>query len=84
MEIASHLFGDVFATDAADDGRGTDFHKNLFTYSPNVQAWLAHDAKLGGNNYNAWTAKYATLGSGSSISPTTSLSRLGIPTSRRV
>lgn len=58
MEIASHLFGDIFATDPADDGRGTDFHKNLFTYSLHVQAWLASDGKLVSNNYNAWTGKY--------------------------
>jgi hypothetical protein len=58
MEIASHLFGDIFATDPADDGRGTDFQKNLFTYSPNVQAWLDSDAKLAGNNYNKWGGKY--------------------------
>lgn len=64
MEIASHLFGDIFATDPADDGRGTDFSKNLFTYIPNVQAWLDADAKLASNNYNAWGAKYAMPGSG--------------------
>jgi hypothetical protein len=58
MEIASHLFGDIFATDPADDGRGTDFRKNLFTYRPNVQAWLASDGKLASNNYNAWSGKY--------------------------
>jgi hypothetical protein len=58
MEISSHLFGDIFATDPADDGTGTDFHKNLFTYNPNVQAWLAGDGKLASNNYNAWTDKY--------------------------
>jgi hypothetical protein len=38
IEIASHLFGDIFATNPGDDGTGTDFHKNLFTYLPNVQA----------------------------------------------
>jgi hypothetical protein len=58
MEIASHLFGDIFATDPSDDGRGTDFHKNLFTYSSNVQAWLAGDGDLTSNNYNAWSGKY--------------------------
>jgi hypothetical protein len=58
LEISSHLFGDVFASDPADDGRGTDFHKNLFTYRANVQNWLAGDGKLTGNNYNAWADKY--------------------------
>ena len=58
MEIASHLFGDIFAGDPADDGRGTEIEKNLFTYNPNVQAWLQSDSKLAGNNYNAWSGKY--------------------------
>jgi len=58
MEIASHLLGDIFATDPADNGRGTDFHKNLFTYSANVQEWLDNDGKLTRNNYNAWSDKY--------------------------
>lgn len=58
MEIASHLFGDIFATDPADNGRGTDFHKNLFTYNANVQEWLASDKQLASNNYNAWSGKY--------------------------
>jgi hypothetical protein len=64
MEISSHLFGDIFATDPADDGTGTDFHKNLFTYNANVQAWLAGDGKLASNNYNAWAQKYTTPGAG--------------------
>lgn len=59
MEIASHLFGDIFAGDLTDDGRGTAAEENLFTYSPNVQAWLEHDKALPSNNYNAWPPKYA-------------------------
>jgi hypothetical protein len=62
MEIASHLFGDSFATDPADDGTGTDFERNLFTYVPNVQAWLAHDGRLPDNQYNDWSGKYASPG----------------------
>jgi hypothetical protein len=62
MEISSHLFGDIFASAAADDGSGTDFHRNLFTYSPDVQAWLASDGKLATNNYNTWAGKYTSLG----------------------
>ena len=58
MEIASHLFSDIFASDPGDDGRGTEFHKNLLTYNPNVQAWLASDGKLASNNYNNWNDKY--------------------------
>lgn len=61
MEIASHLFGDIFATDPADDGTGTDFHKNLFTYNANVQAWLA--GNLADNNYNKWSGKYTNTSS---------------------
>jgi hypothetical protein len=38
MEIASHLFGDIFAGTPADDGRGTAPENNLLTYRPNVQA----------------------------------------------
>jgi hypothetical protein len=60
MEIASHLFGDIFAGDPGDDGRGTAPEENLLTYSPNVQAWLADAKLLGTNNYNAWPDKYAT------------------------
>ncbi len=60
MEIASHLFGDMFAGDPADDGRGTDPEKNLFTYSPNVQAWLEADNRLPSNNYNTWQGKYTS------------------------
>jgi hypothetical protein len=63
MEIASHMFGDIFARDPGDDGRGTDFHKNLHTYTPNVQAWLDNDGKLASNNYNAWTDKYTNTAS---------------------
>jgi hypothetical protein len=63
IEIASHLFGDIFATDPSDDGRGTDFHKNLLTYNPDVQAWLDSDGRLPSNNYNAWTGKYTSPGS---------------------
>lgn len=64
IEISSHLLGDVFAGDPADDGRGTDFHKNLRTYNTNVQAWLNADGKLASNNYNAWSGKYTSPGSG--------------------
>jgi hypothetical protein len=58
MEIASHLLGDIFAANPGDDGTGTDFHKNLFTYNSNVQAWLAGASDLADNQYNAWTGKY--------------------------
>jgi hypothetical protein len=58
MEIASHLFGGIFATNPGDDGTGTDFHKNLFTYQPNVQSWLAANSALPRNHYNNWTGKY--------------------------
>ena len=58
MEIASHLFGDIFAGAATDDGRGTAPENNLLTYNPNVQAWLGSDAKLASNNYNLWPDKY--------------------------
>jgi len=64
MEIASHLFGDVFATAAGDDGTGTDFHKNLLTYNANVQAWLASASELFGNLYNQWGGKYTNTSSG--------------------
>jgi hypothetical protein len=64
MEVASHLFGDIFAGDPADDGRGTEVEKNLFTYIPNVQAWLDSDGKLASNNYNVWTGKYTNPASG--------------------
>jgi hypothetical protein len=64
MEISSHLFGDVFAGDASDDGRGTNFEKNLLTYNTNVQAWLDRDGKLAENNYNKWSGKYTSPGSG--------------------
>ena len=63
MEIASHLFGDIFATTPTDDGTGTDFHKNLLTYNTNVQAWLASASKLPGNLYNAWSGKYTNQAS---------------------
>lgn len=63
IEIASHLFGDVFAGDPADDGRGTDFKQNLLTYNTNVQAWLDADGKLASNNYNGWSGKYTSPGS---------------------
>jgi hypothetical protein len=63
MEIASHLFSDMFASDPADDGSGTDFHKNLLTYNPNVQAWLASKTKLADNNYNNWKDKYTNKAS---------------------
>ncbi len=62
LEIASHLFGDVFASDPADDGTGTDFHRNLFSYLPNVQAWLAGDGGLAANTYNTWNRKYTSVG----------------------
>ncbi len=58
LEIASHLFGDIFATNAGDNGRGVDYHSNLFTYNVNVQAWLQSDSLLASNNYNAWLDKY--------------------------
>ena len=58
MEISSHLLGDIFASQPGDDGRGTDYHKNLFTYNQHVQDWLASDGQLAGNNYNAWSGKY--------------------------
>ena len=64
MEIASHLFGDIFASDPSDDGTGTDFHKNLLTYNPKVQALLAADKKLAANNYNQWSGKYTNKSSG--------------------
>jgi hypothetical protein len=63
IEIASHLLGDIFAGDPSDDGQGTDFHKNLLTYNPNVQAWLDGDGKLGSNSYNTWAGKYTNPGS---------------------
>ncbi len=62
MEIASHLFGDIFASQPGDDGTGSDYTKNLFTYLPNVQAWLSGDGKLTSNNYNAWSGKYKGAG----------------------
>lgn len=62
MEIASHLFGDIFAGDPADDGRGTDIARNLLTYNTNVQAWLDADGRLRGNNYNLWNGKYVGTG----------------------
>lgn len=64
MEIASHMFGDIFATNPGDDGTGTDFHKNLFTYQPNVQAWLNAGGKLADNHYNNWTNKYTNSAAG--------------------
>lgn len=63
IEISSHLLGDIFAGDPADDGRGTDFHRNLLTYNANVQAWLEADGELATNNYNAWPGKYTSPGS---------------------
>ena len=60
MEIASHLFGDLFASGPADDGTGTTPERNLFTYSPNVQALLAGDGRLAENVYNTWSNKYST------------------------
>src|SRR5215467_3565450 len=62
IEIASHLFGDVFASAPGDDGRGTDYHRNLFTYNPAVQDLLAQGKQLAMNNYNAWPVKYKTKG----------------------
>lgn len=58
LEIGSHLLGDIFASSGTDNGTGTDFSENLFTYLPNVQAWLAGDNKLATNNYNLWNNKY--------------------------
>jgi len=63
IEIASHLLGDVFAGDPSDDGRGTDFHQNLLTYNPNVQAWLDSDGVIASNSYNNWAGKYTSPGS---------------------
>ena len=63
MEIASHMWGDIFATAPGDDGHGTDFHKNLHTYNPHVQAWLNGDGKLAANTYNAWNGKYTNAAS---------------------
>jgi uncharacterized membrane protein len=62
MEVASHLFGDIFAKQADDNGRGTDYRRNLFTYDREVQDQLAADDKLGANNYNAWDGKYEMPG----------------------
>jgi hypothetical protein len=81
IEIASHMFGDIFASDPADDGTGTDFSKNLFTYNANVQAWLAADGKLTGNNYNAWNGKYTGVG-GSDYFGDKSISDMGIRVDR--
>jgi len=64
MEIGSHLFGDVFAGDPADDGRGTQHEKNLFTYSTGVQSLLAARGTLTRNNYNLWADKYTNPSSG--------------------
>lgn len=64
MEIASHLFGDIFAGTPADDGRGTVPENNLLTYSPNVQAWLDSNGTLAANNYNTWSGKYTNPASG--------------------
>ncbi len=64
MEIASHQFGDIFATNAGDDGTGTDFNKNLFTYQPNVQSWLSAAGVLPDNHYNNWTNKYTNSAAG--------------------
>jgi len=58
IEIASHLLGDVFTSDPKDDGSGTDFHRNHFTYLANVQAWLEADKKKKTNNYNNWNGKF--------------------------
>ena len=62
IEIASHLFDDIFATDPSNDGRGTEYHKNLYTYNANVQEWLASDEQLANNNYNNWSGKYTAVG----------------------
>jgi hypothetical protein len=62
IEIASHLFGDVFARRPDDDGRGTGYERNLLTYSPHAQDRLASDGKLMGNLYNAWSGKYTGKG----------------------
>ncbi len=62
MEIASHQFGDIFANNAGDDGTGTDILKNLFTYQPNVQSWLAAAGMLPQNHYNFWSGKYTSPG----------------------
>lgn len=64
LEIASHLFGDIFASGPNDDGTGADFRRNLFTYGPNVQAWLAADGALAANHYNDWPDKYSNPASG--------------------
>jgi len=64
IEIASHLLGDVFATNPGDNGQGTDFHQNLYTYNPNVQELLAPPPPKQPpmNNYNAWPGKYTGAG----------------------
>jgi hypothetical protein len=59
LEVASHLFGDIFAGQLNPDGRGTDFHNNLYTYNPHVQDWLASDQKLRSNDYRWWPDKYS-------------------------
>lgn len=64
MEIGSHLFGDIFAGDPADDGRGTEPEKNLFTYNPDVQTLLQARGTLARNNYNLWPDKYTNPSSG--------------------
>jgi len=63
IEIASHLFNDSFASIPGDDGRGADPSKNLLTYNPNVQAWLASGGTLANNNYNNWQGKYTNRSS---------------------
>ena len=64
MEIASHLFSDIFASDPSDDGTGSDVHKNLLSYNSNVQAWLDAAGKLSSNSYNNWSGKYSNPGPG--------------------
>lgn len=59
MEIASHLFGDIFAGDPADNGRGTAPERNLYTYRAEVQDLLQGRGTLARNNYNLWPDKFA-------------------------
>lgn len=64
MEIGSHLFGDIFGGDPADDGTGTAPERNLFTYDPAVQALLAARSTLAANTYCDWNKKYSNPASG--------------------
>lgn len=56
LEISSHLLADIFASEAGDNGTGTQPQNNLFTYQPAVQTALG--GQVTSNNYNNWTSKY--------------------------